>query len=789
MSALDVKKLKVAELRQELQERGLDTRGLKAELAQRLQEALDAELLSEEAGEGGDEARPTKAYDEEAGEDEDDQLLAEEEEEEDEDDEEEDEEAAVAAAARPEGGEGRQHAAGEAGDRVRPAEAEAAPKQPLTEMGKRGEEEEEEASAPQPMEVSGELEGAAPQPVKEQQQQREEAQDEQLQEEAGPEREDRAETEVQNGEKPPCAGKAQRQSGKPNSEQEPGEGGSEERASGSEERPSDNERRGQKRRHEDRGRGYYEFREETYYNRARSPVPVGNEEAEEEFDDSLVCLDTYNSDLHFQVAKDRYGGQPLSPEKFAYLWGGARATYGVTKGKVCFEVKVTQKFPVKQLPESESERHIVRVGWSLDSSSLQLGDGEFSYGYDGAGRKWENSKFEDYGEKFDENDVIGCFANFDGEEVELSFSKNGVCLGVAFTVSKESLAEKALFPHVLSKNCAVECNFGHKEEPFFPIPEDYTLTQNVPLEDRVRGTVGPKAKDACEVILMVGMPGVGKTTWVKNHVAENPEKRYTVLGTLNILDRMRVKGLEGPEMNAERRNILIQQATQSLSKLIQIAACKKRNYILDQTNVYSSAQRRKMIPFKGFYRKAVVICPSDEDWKTRMKLRFADEGEDVPDFALHEMKANFTLPETSDFLDKVIYVELEKEQANKLVNKYRDETKKARPQQEKRQDRRNYRNRNDRDRNYGGNRMGRWDNRSYDRPQYGQGWGAAYGNNPAYREDYQKAYDRYRQQYDRAYAQPYDYHRYREYYREYAREWHRYYEERNRYYNSYYGYR
>ncbi|XP_078389080.1 heterogeneous nuclear ribonucleoprotein U-like protein 2 [Cetorhinus maximus] len=755
---MDVKKMKVAELKQELQERGLDTRGLKAELAQRLQEALDAELLSEEGG--GEEPRPSRAYTERRGgggggdeddeedeeeEDEDDELLA------DEEEEEREASASIEAGGRGEEAEGRPGGAGEPEDEEGPTLEE--------------EEGEEQQRVPAAVEEA--------EPMKEEEE-----------EEAEP-----AESQEQNGEKPPQQ-QAAEPAEKPNSEREPGEGGSEERASVSEARPPANERRGQKRRHDDRGRGYYEFREETYYNRARSPVPVGEEEAEEEFDDSLVCLDTYNSDIHFQVAKDRYGGQPLALEKLAYLWGGARATYGVTKGKVCFEVKVTQKLPVKQVPESESERHLVRVGWSLDSSSLQLGDGEFSYGYDGAGRKWENSKFEEYGENFDEDDVIGCFANFDSEEVELSFSKNGSCLGVAFTVSKESLSERALFPHVLSKNCAVECNFGHKEEPFFPIPEDYGLIQSVPLEERVRGAVGPTTKDACEIILMVGMPGVGKTTWVKNHVAENPEKRYTVLGTHSILDKMRVKGLEGPEMNAERRNTLTQHATQSLSKLIQIAACKKRNYILDQTNVYSSAQRRKMIPFKGFYRQAMVICPSDEDWKTRMKLRTAEEGEDVPEFALNEMKVNFTLPETSDFLDKVTYVELEKEQTSKLVSKYRDEAKKARPQQEKRQDRRNYRNRNDRDRNYGGYRMGRWDNRNYDRSQYGQGWSPAYGNNPAYREDYHKPYDRYRQQYDRSYQQqPYDYHRYRDYYREYAREWHRYYEERNRYYNSYYGYR
>lgn len=50
-----------------------------------------------------------------------------------------------------------------------------------------------------------------------------------------------------------------------------------------------------------------------------------------------------------------------------------------------------------------------------------------------------------------------------------------------------------------------------------------------------------------------------------------------------------------------------------------------------------------MRPFEGFQRKAIVICPMDEDLNDRTVKRTDEEGKDVPDHAVLEMKGR--LPE------------------------------------------------------------------------------------------------------------------------------------------------
>jgi hypothetical protein len=40
--------------------------------------------------------------------------------------------------------------------------------------------------------------------------------------------------------------------------------------------------------------------------------------------------------------------------------------------------------------------------------------------------------------------------------------------------------------------------------------------------------------------MMIGLPGAGKTFWAEKYAKENPDKNYNILGTNNLIEKMKV---------------------------------------------------------------------------------------------------------------------------------------------------------------------------------------------------------------------------------------------------------
>uniref|UniRef100_A0A2A4JU13 B30.2/SPRY domain-containing protein n=1 Tax=Heliothis virescens TaxID=7102 RepID=A0A2A4JU13_HELVI len=193
----------------------------------------------------------------------------------------------------------------------------------------------------------------------------------------------------------------------------------------------------------------------------------------------------------------------------------------------------------------------------------------------------------------------------------------------------------------------------------------------------VDGPARPNSIADCEVILMVGMPGSGKTHWAKQHAAAHPDRRYNILSTGALFDRMKVDCKPFRASYEARWDAMVSKCAKCVLKLLEIAKGRKRNFILDQTNVYPSAQRRKLREFDGYRRVAVVIVTDDETYRDRQKRREEADGKEVPDGAIVDMKANFSLPDKCSWLDDVLYPELDAEQARLVVEGFHREAKAA----------------------------------------------------------------------------------------------------------------
>ena len=80
---------------------------------------------------------------------------------------------------------------------------------------------------------------------------------------------------------------------------------------------------------------------------------------------------------------------------------------------MAFSTQIVEHLNVDHLPHEETSRHVVRIGWSMGTCSMQLGEEKLSYGYGGTGKASTSCKFEDFGETYGEGDVItACLVSF-----------------------------------------------------------------------------------------------------------------------------------------------------------------------------------------------------------------------------------------------------------------------------------------------------------------------------------------------------------------------------------------
>ena len=149
------------------------------------------------------------------------------------------------------------------------------------------------------------------------------------------------------------------------------------------------------------------------------------------------------------------------------------------------------------------------------------------------------------------------------------------------------------------------------------------------------------------VIVLIGPPMSGKTTWIKQNFP-----------TTNVISRdeivMEVYGSR--DYTAAFNNVDQKEVDRVLSQRFLDANKEKKNVIVDMTHMASKRRKQNLNYFTDDYYKLGVIFPilSDDEYERRNKKRIEEENKDLPMKIVKSMISSYQPITPDEGFNKVI---------------------------------------------------------------------------------------------------------------------------------------
>lgn len=149
------------------------------------------------------------------------------------------------------------------------------------------------------------------------------------------------------------------------------------------------------------------------------------------------------------------------------------------------------------------------------------------------------------------------------------------------------------------------------------------------------------------VIILVGPPLSGKTTWIRNNfpntkVISRDETLMEVYGSRNYTEAF--------------NNVDQKEVDRVLTQKFIDANLAKENVIIDMTHMVSKRRKQNLDYFTDDYYKLAVIFPilSDEEYVKRNQKRIEEENKDLPMHVVKRMISSYQPISKEEGFDKVI---------------------------------------------------------------------------------------------------------------------------------------
>jgi len=153
--------------------------------------------------------------------------------------------------------------------------------------------------------------------------------------------------------------------------------------------------------------------------------------------------------------------------------------------------------------------------------------------------------------------------------------------------------------------------------------------------------------------IAIGLPGSGKSTFIEKMASKI---NFVIASTDDIVDREAKKmGLS----YSDAFNKLDFRAIQAeFNNNLAAAIAKRKNIVIDQTNISSKSRRSKIDLIPAYYvRIALVFEVHEELLRQRLRNRAIATGKYISDHVIKQMTSNYQAPTKNENFDLIIEIQ------------------------------------------------------------------------------------------------------------------------------------
>lgn len=154
------------------------------------------------------------------------------------------------------------------------------------------------------------------------------------------------------------------------------------------------------------------------------------------------------------------------------------------------------------------------------------------------------------------------------------------------------------------------------------------------------------------IIVMVGLPGSGKSTW-REQFLKNAQDEYVIVSSDDEIEALAAK-IDSNYTDAF--NKFIGKATAISKQKFREAVNSNESIIWDQTNLTPKKRKGILAQVPNNYRKvAVVFEVTDEELESRLSKRKEETGKDIPPHVIKSMANSYIPPTKQEGFDEIVF--------------------------------------------------------------------------------------------------------------------------------------